>query len=145
MTRIWINCCLLTVVLSGCANSPVELPSWDQLDYAEGEVQMPLSLPERPQIASSDDSSVTYNIDQFAILVDYMDAAEANESIATDNAEALESMERAYNHLIDAGKMQREVSILRQQLLDEERNAHLIDNMWHRGIIVLGIIAAVAL
>ena len=140
MTRIWRNCWLLTISLAGCANSPVELPSWDQLDYADGEVQMPLSLPDRPQIATSDDLSATYNLDQFAVLVDYMDVAEANESIATDNADALKSMEQAYNHLIDAGKMQREVAVLRQQLLDEERNAHLIDNLWHRGIIVLGLI-----
>jgi hypothetical protein len=86
-----------------------------------------------------------FHVEQFALLVDYMDVAEANQAIAEDNAEALESMERAYNHLIDAGKMQREVAILRQQLLDESRNAHLIDNMWHRGLIALGIIVAVSL
>ena len=137
MTRIWLNCWPLIIVLSGCGSNPVELPSWEQLEYADGVVQMPLSLPDRPEIARSNNQSVTFDTDQYAVLVDYMDISDANEAIAGDNAQALESMERAYNHLIDAGKMQREVAILRQQLLDEERNAHMIDNMWHRGLIVL--------
>ncbi|MGI9293426.1 MAG: hypothetical protein ACR2PS_05535 [Pseudomonadales bacterium] len=140
MIRIWQNCWPLIIALSGCASNPVELPSWEPLSYVEDEVQGPLSLPERPQIATSDEAFVTFHVEQFAVLVDYMDVAEANQSIAEDNAEALKAMGRAYNHLIDAGKMQREVAILRQQLLDEERKAHFLDNLWHRGVIVLGLI-----
>ena len=57
------------------------------------------------------------------------------------NARALEAQAQAYNSLIEAGKMQQQIAQIRQEMLDQSRKDHMVDNLTHRVIIVLGLIA----
>jgi hypothetical protein len=72
-----------------------------------------------------------------------IETGKANHDIAAANAEAAKAQSQAYNQLIEAGRMQREVAVIRQEMLDQERRDHQVDNLFHRVIIALGIVAAV--
>ena len=128
--------CLTFGTLSGCASQTVDLPDWDIPEAAE-EIQYPLSLPELPSPASSSETHVTFTADDFARLASYAVTAGGNYDAALANAEALERQSAAYNSLIEAGKLQRQLTQVRQEMLEQERRDHFVDNLWHRGIIVL--------
>jgi len=140
--KIW-QAFLLTGILTACQANPVQLPSWD-IETAEITVQKPIPLPVLPQ-AGLFGQLATFDKAAMEQLQRYTVTSKGNYQIALANAEALESQARAYNSLIEAGKMQRQIAEIRQQLYDEEKQRHFVDNLWHRGIIVLGLIAAVAL
>ena len=125
---------------SGCASTPVPLPAWD-IPAADEAAQHPIEQPQRPLAASSAETTITFDAEGIRALEAHHRAAVANEAIAKANALALAAQSRAYNALIDAGKMQREVAIIRQELLDIERRDHFVDNWFHRGIIAVVLIA----
>lgn len=133
--RAWPLC--LIVIISGCSSTAVELPQWDDLEYSSTEISMPVRLPQRPSESSFTESTVTYNSDGFDRLIAYMDVSDANYDVGVALAKALEAQARAYNHLIDAGRFQHEIAVIRQEQLEQERKDHFIDNLWHRGFIVL--------
>lgn len=133
--------CSVLLSLSGCASqNPVDLPDWD-LTPATVEIQQPLRLPEIPSPASVTEDSVTFTKDQFASLVQYTIVAGGNQAIASENAAALESLSRSYNHLIEAGKLQMQFTQVRDEQLQRERREHEMDNWFYRGLIALGLIA----
>lgn len=133
--------CLVLLSLSGCASqSPVDIPDWD-LTPATVEIQQPLRLPEIPSPASSTEDTVTFTREDFAALVQYAIVAGGNQDISEHNTAALEGLSRAYNHLIEAGKMQHQFTQIREEQLARERRAHEMDNWFYRGVIALGILA----
>ena len=133
--------CSALLSLSGCASqSPVDIPDWD-LTPATVEIQQPLRLPEFPSPASTTEETVTFTKEQFASVVQYVIVAGGNKDIATHNDAALEGLSRAYNHLIEAGKMQHQFTQIREEQLARERTAHTMDNWFYRGVIALGLIA----
>ena len=133
--------CFLLGSLSGCASNPVDLPDWD-LTPATVEIQQPLRLPEIPSPASVTEDTVTFTREDFARLTRYVTVAGGNTDIALENAAALESLSRAYNHLIEAGKLQMRFTQVRDEQLQRERREHEMDNWFYRGLIALGILAA---
>lgn len=133
--------CSVLLSLSGCASqSPVDIPDWD-LTPATVEIQQQLRLPEIPSPASATEDSVTFTKEQFAAIVNYTIVAGGNKDIADQNTAALEGLSRAYNHLIEAGKMQHQFTQIREEQLARERRAHEMDNWFYRGVIALGLIA----
>jgi hypothetical protein len=134
--------CFLLGSLSGCASSPVEIPTWDELTPASVEIQRPVRLPEIPSPASSTEDTVTFTREDFQQLLAYTIAAGGNYDVAQENADSLEALSRAYNHLIEAGKMQQQFTQIREEQLQQERRDHFIDNWFHRGLIALGILVA---
>jgi hypothetical protein len=133
--------CFLIGSLSGCVSSPVEIPEWD-LTPVEAEAQPPLSRPELPSPGSSTEDTVTFSRDSFVVLLDIVDVADGNYTIAQENAAALDAMGQAYNQLIEVGKLQRSFTQIREEQLARERRDHFVDNWFHRGLIALGILVA---
>lgn len=125
--------------LSGCASNPVDLPNWD-LVPSEEVVQEQRRLPEMPSPASSTEDTVTFTKDDFARLVAYTVVAGGNYDVGEANQKALMAQIRAYNMLIEAGKLQNQFTQIRDEQLRRERSEHLQDNWLHRGIIVLGLL-----
>jgi len=68
--------------------------------------------------------------------------ATANSSLAGLNASALRKSDASYDQLIEAGKLQQQLAIIRQDLLKQERQAHMMDNWFYRIIIALGLAGA---
>ena len=133
--------CSLIFSLSGCASSPVEIPQWD-LTPVTVEAQPPLRLPEFPSPESSTEDTVTFSKQSFATIVDYMSVSGGNYTIAKENAAALDDMGAAYNQLIEVGKLQRSFTQIVQAQLEREISDHTFDNWFYRGLIALGIAAA---
>jgi len=95
-----------------------------------------------PSPVSSTEETVTFSKDGFERLLSYTTISGGNYDIAADNADALEGLSRAYNHLIEAGKLQNQFTQIREQQLEREVRDHRTDNWFHRGVIVLiGVIA----
>lgn len=69
--------------------------------------------------------------------------ATGNTEIAQDLAGALDASDESYDALLGAAKVQQELSQIRQDLLERERQAHTWDNWFYRSIIALGLIGAV--
>ena len=133
--------CLVLLSLSGCASqNPVDLPDWD-LTPATVEIQQPLRLPQFPSPERQPDDTLTFTQAQFAVILDYMTVAGGNTDIALENAAALEALSKAYNHLIEAGKLQMQFTQVRDEQLQRERRAHEMDNWFYRGLIALGLVA----
>lgn len=136
-----IHIAILSVVCCGCVSSPVEIPPWD-ITPATVEVQRPLPLPELPAPTSSTEDTVTFTIEGFSALLAYAAVAGGNVDIALENAAALEAQSQAYNSLAEAGKLQRQFTLIREEQLAIERRDHLIDNWVHRAIIAIGLLGA---
>ena len=130
-------------VLSGCSSTqPIELPDWD-IPKASTEIQDPIPLP--PLDFSEGEAS--FDETAAEVLRDFEKTAIVNQEIALANNRALVKQSEAYNSLIEAGKMQRQIAQIRQELLDIERSQHKYDNWFYRTVIAVGalLVAAFAL
>jgi len=79
------------------------------------------------------------------IALDAFDiVATGNTEIAQDLAGALNASDESYDALLGAAKVQQELSQIRKDLLERERQAHTMDNWFYRGFIAL-ILVGVAL
>lgn len=66
----------------------------------------------------------------------YEEVAEFNTVAAENLLSALVKSEEATNYIIEAAKMQREIAIIRQDLLEESRRQHTMDKWFYRVLIV---------
>ena len=130
---------LILPLFAACASEPVQLPSWDNIESASIEVQSPIRLPDMPSPVSFTETEVVFSLDGMRQLETLRIAAETNYSIAEANAAALVAQSNAFNELRQAGIFQRQIAVIRAELLQEERRDHFIDNLWHRGLIALGV------
>ena len=127
---------LLTVlILSGCAEHRVVPPDWEIAAREVSQTADPLPLPLLCEIPWS-------TVECWAAVEEYEVVAESNTAIAAANTDALRNMEAAYDALVQAGKLQRELAIYREELLAEERKLHFYDNLFHRAIIFVGLAGA---
>lgn len=124
---------LIVLILAGCASQPIELPNWELAEREKIPATAPLPLPDLCSIPSSGE----WPIECWKALDAYDIAANANYEIAQANANALSASDDAYDSLLTAARTQAEVARIRQEMLDRERQAHTLDNWWHRTIIVL--------
>jgi len=126
--------------LIGCSNTPLELPTCD-IPAPMAEVGYPVKVPAMPLEISSTDSTATFDragILQFERL---RQASETNKTVAEENAMAIEARNESVNQLIECARYSKIWMEIREDMLEQERQDHLIDNLWHRGVIVLGAIA----
>ena len=134
--------CLITGVLIGCSSTPLELPTCE-IPQAPAEAQHPLGLPELPVEASSTDSTATFDLAGMMQLKRFRIASETNLTIGKANALALEARNESINALIECTRYQKIWAEIREDMLQQERFNHSMDNYWHRGVILLGALAVV--
>jgi hypothetical protein len=94
-----------------------------------------------PSPVSITDDEVTFDHAGFQVILDVVDVADGNYTIAEENGKASAAQAAAYNQLVEAGKLQRQFAQIREQQLDRERRDHFVDNWFHRGLIALGLLA----
>ena len=131
---------LVIGTLTGCVSTPAELPEWE-IPEAMEVATYPLSLPGLPPATVNDAGMAEFTAEGITQLTAFIEASRANYDVAEANAAALEAQSRAFNALIDAGKLQRQVGQIRGELLEIERRDRRIDNWFYRGVIALGLIA----
>lgn len=133
----------LTLSALGCTTAPPP-SNWEMPEYEQSTPVNPKTLPDLCAFVPSE-SGVGFlltvpcaqQIERFEIV------AEANTTIAQENANALVASQESAMHLITAGATQEEIARVRLERLEEEKKAHFWDNVFHRTIIVLGVIGAV--
>ena len=133
--------CFLLGSLSGCASSPVDLPTCE-VEPSTTEIQTPLRLPEMPSPERGAEGTFIFTGEQFAVLLDYATISGGNYDIASENAAALEKQSEAYNELSACAASAHQFGQVREEQLARERRDHFIDNWFHRGLIALGILVA---
>lgn len=131
---------LIALISASCATEPVELPDWDLAERQPIEVTEPLPLPKLCAIPANG----SWSVECWQKLDAHDLVATANTSIAQENATALERSDESYDALLGAAKVQQELSQIRQEMLERERQAHTWDNWFYRGFIAL-ILIGVAL
>ena len=131
---------LIALISASCATPPVELPDWDLATRNQSEeVTDPLTLPNLCEIPASG----SWPVECWKKLDAYDIVASANYDQALSTANALRASDASYDALIGAGKLQSQLALIRQEMLERERQAHTADNWFYRVIIALGLMGAV--
>ena len=129
---------ILPIVLTSvsCATAPVELPDWELAARTPSNVTEPIPLPDLCEIPLDGVWPVEcwLKLDVFDVV------ATGNTEIAEQLAPALRRSDESYDALLGAAKVQQELSQIRQDMLERERQAHTMDNWFYRIVIALGLI-----
>ncbi len=137
--RVWQSFWILGAsLLTACSSAPLELPTCD-IPAPMAEVGQPVSVPEMPVETSRSEDSTTFDGAGIVRLTQVRVAAATNEKVARENALAIEARNESVNALIECSRYQKIWMEVREDMLKQERQDHFIDNLWHRGVIVLGV------
>ena len=133
---------LTALILSACAGqASIPQPDWsvaERPDTSEAEEAQPQELPLLCEIPRSGQ----WSVECWAAFEQYEEIAQTNYDKALLVYAALGKTEAAYDTLINAGKLQQQLTLLREEMLQEERRQRQYDNLFHRTIIALGLLAA---
>lgn len=130
---------LLALGLSSCATQTDPFPEWT-IPEASTSIQQPLVVPDRPKAASSTEDTITFDAQGIRDLEEFFQIAVANGEISQANANALQAQAMAFNQLLMAAKFQRQIGVIKSDLLKQERSARKLDAWFYRGILsVIGI------
>jgi hypothetical protein len=128
-------------LLSGCSVNQVD--PWNSLATDRQPSERPLPLGSFPFPDEVHDDRIVYRQAGVEALEIYREAAEANTAIAERHADQVDEYAKAVDHLVDAGRGQKRIADLRQEILEEERRHWF----WERtsywvALLVLGVAAA---
>ena len=141
--KAWLICLILGASLStACSSTPPKTPDCD-IPAPMKEVGQAVSVPEMPQETSRTDDSATFDFAGVVSLTKIRIAAETNKTVANENAAALEARNAEVNALIECARWQNVWIDVHAEDLNDEKREHFIDNLLHRGLIALGLIAVV--
>ena len=140
--KAWLICLILGVSLStACSTTPPITPNCD-IPAPMVEVANGVSVPEMPVEVSRTEELTTFDRDGIAVLTQLRVSAAFNHKIANENALALEARNAEVTALIECARYQNVwIQVHAEDLKDEQRE-HWLDNLLHRGLIVLGLAAA---
>jgi ribonucleotide reductase alpha subunit len=95
-----------------------------------------------PSAVRSDDETATFDLEGLLQFQRLRAASLANKEVGDLNAAALQARNDEVNALIECVRHQNVWMEVREEMLQQERQAHQIDNLWHRALIALGVAAA---
>lgn len=131
---------ILGASLAACSTTRLAPPSCE-VPEALGKIAQLQSVPEMPSAASQTEETATFDLEGLLQLDRLRKASESNKTVGDLNAAALQARNDEVNALIECVRHQNVWMEVREDMLEQERNDHAIDNLWHRGLIVLGAIA----
>ncbi len=141
--RAWVIYWILGAsLLTACSSTPLELPTCE-IPAPMAEVGHPISVPEMPVAVASTEDTATFDRAGIVTITQVRVAAATNKKVAEENALAIEARNESVNQLIECSRYSKQWMEIREEELEQERHDHFIDNLWHRGVILLGIAAAV--
>lgn len=133
----WI---LGTSLLTACSSAPPDRPDC-QIPAPMAEVGQPVSVPEMPSPVSASEEMATFDKAGIVTLTQVRVAAATNKTVAQENAAAITARNIEVNELIECSRYMGVWIDVHAEDLNDEKRDHFIDNLWHRGVIVLGLIA----
>lgn len=123
--------------LLGCAAQP-ENP-WDSVDVPTEAPTRPIVLEGFPLPSESTSQGIWYSLEGANELEAYRLKAEANTAIADAHADQIDALNKAIGSLISAGKAQRRIADMRQEILEEERRHWMFERLGYWvGYILIG-------
>jgi len=131
---------ILGASLTACSTTRLEPPSCE-VPETLGHVAALQSVPEMPVETASNDEGAFFNLEGLLQFQRLRAASLSNKTVGDLNAAALQARNDEVNALIECVRHQNVWMEVREDMLEQERSAHQIDNLWHRGLIVLGAIA----
>ena len=131
MMRLW-QISAIVLILAGCASERVNLPNFDIAERPQSSVSDPVDYPVLCEMPD-------WDVACWNAFVAFEDAAEANKDIAQLNADSLRDAQGAYDALLQAGYNYQAITEIREEQLQRERDDHMKDVWWYRGLIALGI------
>jgi len=133
--RLWLIL-LNALIISGCASEPLQLPQFQEAERSDEDVTYPTEYPILCEIPDWDTSC-------WQSFVAFEEVAVNNFDLAIINAQIAEDSDKAYDHILNAAKSQQQIGQIREDMLAEERKDHFLDNLWHRAVILVGVLAAI--
>lgn len=128
---------LTGLISASCAGqSAVPPPDWSQAERVQKEIKYARKLPELCEIPNDGrwPASCWATLDEYDVIATF------NTELATHNANALRKTELGYDHLQQAGALQRQLSNYYRDLLEEERQGRFVDGLMYKALIGLGIL-----
>lgn len=140
--KLLVAFCILGISLAACSSTPEKRPDC-AIPAPMAAVGHALNAPEMPEAASSTKTTATYDLDGMLQLDRVWKAGVSNQTIAEENALAIEARNAEVNELIECARyMGVWIDVHAEDLADEKRD-HMLDVWWYRGLIALGILVVV--
>ncbi len=127
---------LLFTSLASCTTTKLELPTCD-IPEPLSEVQALLDVPAMPVEIERTETAATYDLQGVLQLDRVFKTAESNKVIGDLNTAALSARNEEVNAFIECARYSKMWMEVREDMLEQERRDHTIDNLFHRGILVL--------
>ena len=127
---------ILGASLTACSTTPALIPDCE-IPAPMAEVGHALSVPEMPVETRRFEDGAEFDLDGLLQLQRVREAGKANFKIADENATALEARNDEVSALIECARYQNVWIQLHADDLKDEKRDHFIDNLLHRGAIVL--------
>lgn len=118
----------LILLSSGCVTSPSPDP-WASITLTDKIPAQPIQLVEWPEPAEVTEARVSFDLEGATALLKFQTIAEGNTEIAKAHAAQIVELQKALAGMLEAGRAQRRVSDLRLEILQEERQQHLIEKI----------------
>ena len=129
---------ILIVLLSGCAT---QAPNpWKDLTMDTSPAVGPIDCPRFPLPSSFTADTIVYDEDGANALEAYRACAEDNRDLVTEHAAQIGQLKIARKGLTEAGIAQRNISDMRQEILEQERRHWLFERIGYV-ILTIGAIA----
>ena len=134
--KLWPILASALIILAGCAADPILLPNLSVAERSQESVTYPTEYPILCEIPD-------WNTSCWQAFVVFEEVAVNNFDLALINAQIAEDSDIAYDHILNAAKSQQQIAVIREDMLQAERRDHFLDNLWHRAVIVIGVIVAI--
>ncbi len=138
---IWRHWFLAGVVLVSASCATTQSNPWETVEVDQAPAERPLPLPVFPVPVSFTAESVTFDLAGAQELEAFRVAALANTEVANEHASQVDSYREAVGHLVDAGKAQRRIADMRQEMLEDERRHHVWTSIGY-WVAIIGLAAA---
>jgi len=116
------------ILLSGCASTVPNNP-WNALTTEISPAVTPLDCGTFPLPTESYPTHVVYDKASLNDLNVYRQCSEANEGIAGEHAKQVDQLKIVRKNLTEAGRAQRNIADMKQEMLDDERKRNFLEKI----------------
>ena len=130
MKNLWVIC--LSVCVLSCA-TPAD--NWN-ITIPDSEVPEVIELPAFPDPIESNNDMAVYSKDAVKEMVLYTIAAKANTGAGEELAEEVKDLRRGAEKLVEIGKIQENISNMKGEALDDERQHNFFMTIGYWAVIL---------
>ena len=122
---------LLSLISSALvASCATQSPNpWQGLEVETQRAAIPLDCLRFPLPSETIGDTVVYDVSGLNALNAYRQCSEANEAIAYEHAQQIDQLKIARKALVEAGRAQRNIADMKEQMLMDERRYHFFQSI----------------